>query len=198
MTASTRHVNANCVLSPAEAQHLRSIIGPEPGRDPDTWYLYREPALFGEVLSAFRQAVGQEATHVLGIDSKGLVFGAALAREVNLPFSPMRKGAAGYRLRPPTARERARRNYEARAHYFTVQQEPLAGAKVIVADDWVDTGATIDVAVRLIERSGGRCVAIASLVDSCRALTSRSVRRLYALQGHASLKAKQRRRVLLW
>ncbi len=98
---------------------------------------------------------------VCGAESRGFIFGALLARELEAGFVPLRKPgklpaktvSAGYAL-----------------EYGTDQLEIHTdafppGARVLLADDLLATGGTLDAGVRLIRELGGELAGISVLVE---------------------------------
>ena len=90
-------------------------------------------------------------TKVVGTEARGFLFGAPVARAMGVGFVPVRKP----RKLP---RETIAESYE--LEYGTDQLEIhvdaiKAGDKVLVVDDLLATGGTIEATVKLIRRLGG-------------------------------------------
>jgi adenine phosphoribosyltransferase len=98
---------------------------------------------------------------VTGIDARGFILGAVLARELNAGFVPVRKKGKlpfstleeGYSLEYGTA--------VMEIHTDAVAPEE----RVLLVDDLVATGGTMAAAARLLTRLGAHVVGAAAIVD---------------------------------
>lgn len=98
---------------------------------------------------------------VVGIESRGFIFGAALACRLGAAFVPARKPG-----RLPMAVERADYDLEYGRDTLEMHVDALpAGARAIVCDDLVATGGTAWAAGELVRRLGGRLMAYAFVVE---------------------------------
>jgi adenine phosphoribosyltransferase len=97
---------------------------------------------------------------VAGIDALGFILGAAIAVRLEKGFVPIRKGG---KLPVPTDR--------AEFVDYTEQKKSLelrigairAGTRVLVVDEWIETGAQIQAAIELLEKQGGVVIGIATI-----------------------------------
>lgn len=95
---------------------------------------------------------GVEFDVVAGLDAMGFVLGAALAARAKVGFLPIRKAG---KLCVDTDKV-AFGNYSGRTQDMEMRQPAFApGTRVLLADQWVETGGTMDGAVRLVERQEG-------------------------------------------
>lgn len=95
---------------------------------------------------------GVEFDVVAGLDAMGFVLAAAIAARANVGFLPIRKAG---KLCVDTDKV-AFSNYSGRTQDMEMRQPAFApGTRVLLADQWVETGGTMDGAVRLVERQGG-------------------------------------------
>lgn len=87
-----------------------------------------------------------------GLDAMGFVIGSAIAARTGRGFLPIRKAG---KLCVDTDRVEFS-NYSGRTQGMEIRQPAFApGTRVLLADQWVETGGTIDGAIRLVERQGG-------------------------------------------
>lgn len=106
-------------------------------------------------------AVEGEFDQVAGIEARGFVFGAAVARERGLGFLPLRKPG---KLPGATVGESYKLEYgEDALHAPHGLVKP--GARVLLVDDLIATGGTACAAVRLLRRIGCTVAAAAFVVD---------------------------------
>ncbi|WP_338729796.1 phosphoribosyltransferase family protein [Haladaptatus sp. DJG-WS-42] len=100
---------------------------------------------------------------VAGIDALGFAFGTAVAREFGVPFDPIRKGG-----KLPIANEnrlsRTVTDYTETEKTLELDRSSVAeNARVLVVDDWTETGAQLTAATSLIEAAEARVAGIAVL-----------------------------------
>jgi adenine phosphoribosyltransferase len=101
-----------------------------------------------------------KADVVGGLDAMGFVLGAALAARLGIGFLPIRKAG---KLCVETDKV-SFGNYSGRTQDMEMRLPAFAkGTKVLLADQWVETGGTMDGAIRLVERQGGKVVALAAV-----------------------------------
>ena len=89
---------------------------------------------------------------VAGLDAMGFVLGAALAARRGVGFLPIRKAG---KLCVETDKV-SFGNYSGRTQDMEMRIPAFAsGTRVLLVDQWVETGGTMDGSVRLVERQGG-------------------------------------------
>ena len=89
---------------------------------------------------------------VAGLDAMGFVLGTALATRLNLGFLPIRKAG---KLCVDTESVTFT-NYSGRTQDMEVRTPAfLSGTRVLLVDQWIETGGTMDGAIRLIKRQEG-------------------------------------------
>ena len=98
---------------------------------------------------------------VCGIESRGFIFGTALAHHLGKGFVPIRKPG---KLPWKTASESYQLEYgtdRIEIHVDAVQ----AGQGVLMVDDLLATGGTMEAALKLVRRIGGNPVACSFLIE---------------------------------
>lgn len=134
-------------------------------------------ALVADLAAPFR---AEPFEYVAGIDALGFILGTAVALELRRGFVPIRKGG-----KLPVATERAEFvDYSGQTKALELRAGLLpAGARVLLVDEWIETGAQARAAANLIERQGSQVIGIATInmddQPSTRAL--RAVYRCHAL-----------------
>ena len=98
---------------------------------------------------------------VLGLESRGFIFGAPIAYNLNKAFVPVRKKG---KLPSETICE----EYE--LEYGTAQIEMHTdaikkGQRVVIVDDLIATGGTVEATTKLVEKLGGVIVACIFLIE---------------------------------
>ncbi len=119
--------------------------------------------------AAFRDAVGALADLaraagpvdlVAGIEARGFIVAAALARELDCGLVLIRKAG---KLPPPVLRREYQLEYGSAA--IEVPVGLLAGRSVYLVDDVLATGGTLCAATDLIAEAGGQLVGIGVLLE---------------------------------
>jgi len=98
---------------------------------------------------------------IAAIESRGFIFGAALARELRLGFSLIRKKG---KLPRKSLTILAPNEYA--VEYFEAHVDSVAqGEKVIIIDDLIATGSSGLSAIELVEQLGGKVAAFEAVVE---------------------------------
>jgi len=103
-------------------------------------------------------------TKVAGVEARGFVFGTATSLALGVGFVPIRKEGA---VHPgPKARRRTRADWRNRATVLEVQRAALGrGDRVLLVDDWAETGSQALAARELVEDCGAEYAGLSLLVD---------------------------------
>lgn len=119
--------------------------------DPTSIYINGEA--FHDLLDDLQADLGDvECDVVAGLDAMGFVLAAALATRMGVGMLPIRK--AGKLCVDTDAVSFS--NYSGRTQDMEMRKPAFAeGTKVLLVDQWIETGGTMDGAVRLVERQGG-------------------------------------------
>ena len=135
----------------------------------------REGILFKDItpllanVEAFRSCIqlmaerldGETVDAVLGIESRGFMFGAALADKLGVGFVPIRKPG-----KLPAATYRAEYDLEYGSDAVEIHQDALRpGERVLVVDDLIATGGTAQATKQLVERCGAEVAAFVFLIN---------------------------------
>ena len=98
---------------------------------------------------------------VVGIESRGFIFGAMLANELNAGFVPARKPG-----KLPAERESQTYQLEYGLDKIEIHKDAISeGDCVLIHDDLLATGGTAEAACKLIERLGGKVVHLSFIVE---------------------------------
>jgi adenine phosphoribosyltransferase len=140
--------------------HIRSVPDfPKPGIVfKDISPLLQER--FTEVIEAMSQGINWESVdHVVGIESRGFILGAAMALRHGKGFIPMRKKG---KLPPPVIAETYALEYG--TDCLEMIHTKKAG-RVVLVDDVLATGGTLRAAMKLCEKNELEVVSLALLIN---------------------------------
>jgi len=128
----------------------------------DITTLLQDPDGYRDTIAAMTAPyVGQGITHVIGIESRGFILGAAMASALNAGFVPIRKPG---KLPSATVRETYALEYGTdtlEIHSDAVRPEH----KVLIVDDVLATGGTARAAANLVRKVGGTLHGMAFLME---------------------------------
>ena len=119
--------------------------------------------------TGFAQLIDALAAHyiarnidlVLGIEARGFIFGPALAYRLNAGFIPVRKPR---KLPAPVARVTYDLEYGSdtlEIHLDAIQP----GQRVVLVDDLLATGGTMEATVKLVKQLGGEIAGLAFAIE---------------------------------
>jgi len=110
-----------------------------------------------------------------GLDAMGFVLGSALATRLGVGFLPIRKAG---KLCVDTD-SASFSNYSGRTQDMEMRKPAFAaGTKVLLVDQWIETGGTMDGAIRLVEQQGGKVAGLVAIAMEDNEKTA-SYRRAY-------------------
>jgi adenine phosphoribosyltransferase len=146
----------------------------------DVWRLFDDPVQLREIAEGLVEPFRGDATKVAGIESRGFILGTAAALALRVGFVPVRKAEG---LFPgPKAVAESGTDYRGNRHTLRVQRAALAdGDRVLLVDDWIETGSQAAAAKQLVESCGARLIGIATVVTELTPGAARDLGRLHAL-----------------
>jgi len=141
--------------------YLQLINTQTSGGRNDVTPIFKDSAAFKELVSDLQKALnGIEFDHVAGIDALGFILGTALAVKTEKGFVPIRK----------TGKLPVKGNSINFVDYTGTNKglELAQGVfkkndKVLLIDDWIETGTQVKAAVQLIEEQGAQIAAVGAL-----------------------------------
>jgi adenine phosphoribosyltransferase len=124
--------------------------------------LLADPRAFHVTLDLLAQRfIGESIDVVVGVESRGFIFGGALAARLNASFVPVRKpGKLPYKTEKIAY---ALEYGEAELHMHVGSIAP--GARVVIVDDLLATGGTAWAAASLARGQGGVVAAFAFVIE---------------------------------
>lgn len=130
----------------------------------DMWRLAEEADTFAAITRGLAAlAATLEPTGVIGIETRGVLFGAPVALALGVGFHTVRKTDglfAGSRDSQQTAAD-----YRGRTHTLRTRAEFGPDDRVVLIDDWIETGSQASAVKTLVERAGATWAGIVTIVD---------------------------------
>jgi adenine phosphoribosyltransferase len=117
---------------------------------------------FGEVIDAFvANARDIRADVVVGVESRGFVFGAPVALNLGVGFVPIRKVG-----KLPHLTEQVEYTLEYGSAIVEVHRDAIQpGQRVLIVDDLLATGGTARACAALVEKLGGVVAGFSFLIE---------------------------------
>ena len=141
--------------------YLRLIDRDTTGRRCDVTPLFADPEAFSQLLGdLIRQFAGTEFDRVAAVDALGFILGTGLALRMGKGLIVVRKG--GKLPVPADVAEFV--DYTGQPKSLELRPDAVVrGSRVLLVDEWVETGAQVRAAISLIERRGGVVAGVASI-----------------------------------
>ena len=138
---------------------------PKPGiAFKDITPILQDPKTFRHTVLLMSSWVSERGAEVVvGIESRGFIFGAPIALEVDAGFVPVRKRG---KLPRETIEVQAPNEYA--VEYFEIHTDDIKpGQKVVIVDDLLATGGSVASAIELVKKLGGVVAGVVVVVELC-------------------------------
>jgi len=128
----------------------------------DITTLLKDPQGFKETIDLlYNRYADKKIDKVIGIESRGFIFGAPLAYLLNCGFVPIRKPG-----KLPAECESEEYTLEYGTDKIEVHKDAIStGDKVLIVDDLIATAGTANAAKNLVKKLGGELVECAFIVE---------------------------------
>jgi adenine phosphoribosyltransferase len=128
----------------------------------DITTLLKDPEAFKRSVDVMaEQYADKNIDKIVGIESRGFIFGAALAYKLGVGFIPVRKPG---KLPADTLSEEYELEYG--TDRIEIHRDAVsAGEDVLLVDDLLATGGTAEATVRLLEKLDARIQGVAFLIE---------------------------------
>jgi adenine phosphoribosyltransferase len=128
----------------------------------DITTLLKEPEALQTTLNMLYESAKElGVTKVVGIESRGFIFGGMLAEKLKAGFVPIRKPG-----KLPAETEKASYALEYGTDSIEIHKDAInEGDKILLHDDLLATGGTARASANLIERLGGKIVQVSFIIE---------------------------------
>lgn len=110
-------------------------------------------------MEQFARKVGAEV--IVGPESRGFIFGCPVATNMEIGFVPVRKPGKLPRETISLEYDLEYGSNELHMHADSIKK----GQKVLIIDDLLATGGTVDATIKMVEKMGGEVVGCAFLIE---------------------------------
>lgn len=117
--------------------------------------IFAQPQQFQKLIDAFKLHLKDtKVDYIMGLESRGFLFGPTLALALNVGFIPVRKPG---KLPGPTLSAEFKKEYG--SDVFEIQEGVIPkGANVVIVDDILATGGSASAAGELVEKASAKVV----------------------------------------
>src|SRR5689334_12887600 len=128
----------------------------------DITTLMQDPAGFRTAIDSLSTPFEDKGIDlVVGIESRGFIFGAAVADRIGAGFSPVRKPG-----KLPSTTTKATYQLEYGSDSLEIHDDAVTkGQRVLIVDDLLATGGTAAATCELVRKLGGKVHALAFLIE---------------------------------
>lgn len=135
------------------------------GGHADVWRVFRDAEAFERVIAGIVAPFRDKSiTAVAGIESRGFLLGGAAAIRLGVGFIAIRK--SGSLFPGDKARLTTPRDYRGHRHELLVQRDSVrAGDRILLVDDWAETGSQALAVHQLVLRCGAAVVGTSLMID---------------------------------
>lgn len=151
-----------------DSSKLKTIIRDIPDF-PKKGILFRDITPLLQNAEAFQNAIdviaryleSKRVSFLLGIESRGFIFGSALAYKMGVGFAPIRKQG-----KLPFRTQKMSYSLEYGESVIELHEDAFPkGTRVAIVDDLLATGGTAEAAAKLAEKIGGQVVTMVFLIE---------------------------------
>ena len=153
----------------------------------DVWRVFRDPLALRAIVAALAAPLRSAGiTVVAGVESRGFLLGGAAAIELGVGFVAIRKAGALFPGEKVSARTAP--DYRGKQTTLLLQRATVgADDRVLLVDDWIETGSQALAVAQLIAECGARLAGISVLVDQLYDAVRLSLPPVYSIVTAADL-----------
>ena len=122
--------------------------------------LFHDRSVFAQLIEELAEPFRDETDVVVGLEALGFILGSAVAFSIGSAFVPMRKQG-----KLPLASEKVSAasfvDYTGTQKGFEMRRDAIKkDDRVLIVDDWIETGEQVRAAISIIEAAGGRIIGV--------------------------------------
>jgi len=126
--------------------------------------IFENPDIFSNLLiDLIKPFKKTDFNKIAGLDALGFIIGGAIAQKNKVGFIPIRKGGKLPGIRGTVLRT-SFIDYSKTKKTFEINKSSIKkGDKVLLIDEWIETGSQMKSAIKLIEKLNGKVIGISTL-----------------------------------
>jgi adenine phosphoribosyltransferase len=130
----------------------------------DVTPVFEDPKVFSNLIDDLVKPFKDvKFNKIVGLDALGFIIGGALSNRLKIGFVPVRKGGKLPGINDSVLRDEFV-DYTKKSKSFEINKFAIKkGDKVLIVDEWIETGTQVKSAIKLIEKLGGEVVGISTL-----------------------------------
>jgi len=123
--------------------------------------LQNSEAFNESILQMYEKVKDRNIDYVVSMEARGFIFGAPLALKLGVGFIPIRKpGKLPYKVKEATCMK------EYGEDTLCIHEDAIPeGSKVLIVDDLLATGGTVETTAKLVESLGGEIESLLFLIE---------------------------------
>lgn len=129
----------------------------------DVTPIFQRPEVFSNLVDDLIRPFKDKFDKVAAIDALGFIIGGAIANKLKVGLVPVRKGKKLPGIKGTVIRT-SFTDYTKKKKSLEINKNSIKkGDRVLIVDEWIETGAQIKAAIRLIEKQGGKIIGITTI-----------------------------------
>lgn len=126
--------------------------------------LFENPEVFSRLINDLIEPFKNiKFDKIVGLDALGFVLGGAIAIRMKKGFVPVRKEGKLPGVKGTVART-SFVDYSKNRKTFEINKNSIKkGDKVLIIDEWIETGTQLKASIKLVEKLGGEVIGISAL-----------------------------------
>lgn len=130
----------------------------------DATPIFANPKVFSNLVTDLtRPFRNVKLDKIVGLDALGFILGGAISERLKVGFVPVRKGGKlpgvkGSVIKTSTI------DYTKKKKTFEMNKGSIKrGDRVLIVDEWIETGSQVKAAIKLVEKQGGKVIGVSAL-----------------------------------
>ena len=147
-----------------EFEYYNNYINKKTKNRADVIPIFENPEIFSNLLIDLIKPFEKiNFNKIAGLDALGFIIGGAIAQKNKVGFVPIRKGGKLPGIRGTVLRT-SFVDYSKTKKTFEINKSSIKeGDRILLVDEWIETGSQMKSAIKLIEKLGGKVIGISAL-----------------------------------
>ena len=130
----------------------------------DVTPIFRDPEVFSNLIKDFNKMFKKDSYDIIvGLDALGFIIASAMSQKQKKGLVVIRKGGKLPGIKGTIIRT-SFTDYTNTKKTFEMNKSAIKkGEKVLIVDEWIETGTQAKAAIKLVEKQGGKVIGIATM-----------------------------------